>query len=223
MDTTTLRTADPVADRPAAGRPLAGRPVAGRAVAGRTGPGRAAARSAGSAPAAARRRSRRLGGRARKALLLLHILAAGVWLGVDVIVGALVLGSAVSDDLRVAGVAYQALGTFVLVPMLVAGLVCLVSGVVLGLGSKYGLVRYTWVAIKLVLNVVLCVLILALLRPSLAEVAGYGRDLAAGATGGAAPPEVSSLPFPPVVSLVALTFASWLSVFKPWGRTRFGR
>jgi hypothetical protein len=143
---------------------------------------------------------------------------------VDVIVGTMVLGAWLSDDTRVAGVAYQALGMFVLVPMLAAGLVCLVSGVVLGLGSKYGLIRYTWVAVKLVLNVVLCVLILVLLRPLLAQVSEYGRDLTAGTAGApGAEQAVSSLVFPPVVSLVALVFASWLSVFKPWGRTRKGR
>jgi hypothetical protein len=168
------------------------------------------------------RRPWRLGGRARKAVLLVHILAAGIWMGVDVIVGALVLGAAISDDAGVKGVAYQALGMFVLVPMLAAGLVCLASGVLLGLGSKYGLIRYWWVAVKLVLNVVLCVLIVVLLRPGLAEVSEYGKDLAA-AGAPAATEAVSSLPFPPVVSLVALTLASWLSVFKPWGRTRTGR
>jgi hypothetical protein len=166
------------------------------------------------------RRPWRLGGGARKAALLVHIGTAGIWLGVDVIVGMLVFGAWLSDDAGVRGVAYQALGAYVLWPMLVAGLVCLGSGVLLGLGSKYGLVRYKWVAVKLVLNVVLCVLILVLLRPALAEVAGYGRELVAGVD---RQQDVSGLPFPPVVSLVALSFASWLSVFKPWGRTPAGR
>ena len=167
------------------------------------------------------RRPWRLRRRARKAVLLVHIVSAGAWFGVDVSVGALVLSGWFGADAGVRGVAYQALGMFVLWPMLGAGLVCLVSGVLLGLGSKYGLIRYTWVAVKLVLNVVLCVLILVLLRPTLNGLTGYGQDIAAGV---AVPPhDRSGLFMPPTVSLVALSFASWLSVFKPWGRTRFGR
>ena len=101
--------------------------------------------------------------------------------------------------------------------MLVSGLVSLVTGVILGVGSKYGLVRYWWVAVKLVLNVVLCALILVALQPGLGGITRYGRDLAAGT---AAERDVSDLFFPPIVSLSALTFATILSVAKPWGRLR---
>ena len=159
----------------------------------------------------------RLRGRTRKTVLILHILSAGIWIGVDVIVAVLVFTGWLSGDPSLKGLAYQALGTFVGWPMLVSGLVSLVTGVVLGLGSKYGLVRYWWVAVKLVLNVVLCALILIALQPELGDVAQYGRDLAAGTATGR---DVSDLFFPPIVSLSALTFATVLSVAKPWGRLR---
>ena len=159
----------------------------------------------------------RLRGRTRKALLATHILAVGAWVGIDVLVGVLVLAGWLSDDPAVRGTAYQALGTFVLWPMLVAGLASLATGVVLGLGSKYGLVRYWWVAVKLALTLVLCTLIVVLLRPGLAELAAYGREVAAGT---AAERDLRDLFFPPAVSLTALTLATVLSVAKPWGRTR---
>jgi uncharacterized membrane protein len=160
---------------------------------------------------------RRLRGRTRKAVLVVHILAAAAWFGVDILVAVFVLAGWLSGDDGVRAVAYQALGTFVFWPMLISGLLSLVSGVVLGLGSKYGLVRYRWVAVKLVLNVVLCTLILLLLRPELGELATYGRQLAAGTAGER---DVSQLFYPPAVSLAALTLATVLSVFKPWGRLR---
>jgi uncharacterized membrane protein len=159
---------------------------------------------------AAARRPWRLSGAARKTALLVHILSAGIWIGVDVVVGMLVFGAWLNDDPGARSIAWRALGGYTLWPMLLSGLVCLASGVVLGLGSKYGLVRYTWVGIKLVLNVVLVLLIILLLRPMLGH-------LAAGA------PATSDLAFPPVVSTAALTFASWLSVFKPWGLSPKGR
>ena len=168
-------------------------------------------------PEPARRAPFRLRGRTRKTVLILHILSVGTWVGVDVIVAVLVLTGWLAGDPSVKGLAYQALGTFVVWPMLASGLVSLVTGVILGLGSKYGLVRYWWVAVKLVLNVVLCTLILVALQPGLGEVAQYGRDLAAGT---AAERDMSDLFFPPIVSLSALTFATILSVAKPWGGLR---
>jgi len=168
-------------------------------------------------PQVARRAPFRLRRRTRKAVLTLHILAVSTWVGVDVIVAVLVLTGWLSGDPMTRGLAYQALGTFVVWPMLTAGLLSLVTGVVLGLGSKYGLVRYWWVAVKLVLDVVLCTLILVALQPGLGDVAEYGRDLAAGT---AVDRDVSDLFFPPAVSLSALTFATVLSVAKPWGRLR---
>jgi hypothetical protein len=165
----------------------------------------------------ARRAPWRLRGRTRKTVLILHILFAGVWIGVDVLVGVFVLAGWLSGDAGVRAIAYQALGTFVVWPMLVAGLASLATGIVLGLGSKYGLVRYRWVAVKLVLNVVLCVLILLLLQPQMDAVVEYGRGLA---DGSAAERDVSDLFFPPAVSLTALTFATVLSVAKPWGRIK---
>lgn len=153
----------------------------------------------------------------RKAVLVVHILSAAAWIGIDVMVAVLVAVGGLGDDPAVQGVAYQALGRFVVTPMLAAGLTCLASGLVLGLGSKWGLVRYWWVAVKLVLNVVLCTLIIVLLRPGMTEVRDAGEALAAGAPTTA---DLSGLFFPPAVSLTALTIAITLSVFKPWGRIR---
>jgi hypothetical protein len=89
--------------------------------------------------------------------------------------------------------------------------------VVLGLGTRFGLVRYWWVAVKLAMNVVLCLLVVFALRPGLGEVVEHGRVLAAG---GVSDADISSLFFPPAVSLAALSAATVLAVFKPWGRIR---
>lgn len=153
----------------------------------------------------------------RRALLVAHIVSAGAWIGIDVIVGVLVFAGWFSGTPATQGLAYQALGTFAVAPMLTSGLVCLASGVFLGLGTRFGLLRYWWVAVKLVMNVVLCVLIVILLQPGMAEVVEHGRILAAGRE---SPLDVSTLFFPPAVSLTALTVATILGVFKPWGRIR---
>jgi hypothetical protein len=159
----------------------------------------------------------RLGSRTRKSVLVLHIAAAGSWLGIDVVMGVLVFTSLVRNDTATVALCYQVLGLVAVWPLFVAGLTCLLTGIVLGLGSRYGLVRYWWVATKLVLNLMLTGLILVALRPGLNELSRVGRELAAGNHVDAA---LHGMLYPPIVSPIALILAMLLAVFKPWGRIR---
>jgi hypothetical protein len=155
------------------------------------------------------------GPRMRKTLLLLHILSSGAWLGIDVVLGILVFTAMLSGDSSVAASAIGSTGHFATWPLALTGLLCLFSGVLLSTGSKYGLVRYWWVAVKLVLNVVLVTLVLVLLMPTLGPLAAEARS-------GGPLPEIGDLAYPPIVSTVAVLVAMTLSVFKPWGRVRSG-
>jgi uncharacterized membrane protein len=156
------------------------------------------------------RRRWRLGGSTRKTVLLVHIAAAGIWLGLDVAMAALVFTAMSTGDTATEAAAIRVLDLVTVWPMLTVGVLSLVTGVLLGLGSKYGLVRYWWVLVKLVLNVVLCLLILFALRGGVHDAQLAGRAS-------------SDLIFPPIVSPTALTVAFVLSVFKPWGRVRAGQ
>jgi hypothetical protein len=156
-----------------------------------------------------------LGRRIRKTTLVVHLVSAGTWIGIDVLVAVLVAVGWWSDDPQHRATAYQALGWFVVWPMFTTAMVCLATGLLLGLGTKWGLLRYWWVAVKLVLNLVLSTLILVALRPGMPDVVRHGQDLAAGVPSDV---DVSFLFFPPAVSLAALTLATVLAVFKPWGR-----
>jgi hypothetical protein len=163
----------------------------------------------------ASRRFGRLGGRTRKAFLSLHVVSGAAWFGIDLALGILVVTALVVDDPRTAGMALQAVELFAIWPMFGASLLCLAAGVVLGLGSKYGLVRFWWVAIKLALNLLMSTLIVISLRPGIGEAAGIGERLMAGDT----TVSVSSdLLFPVLVAPSMLLTAYVLSVFKPWGR-----
>ncbi|MEQ4203885.1 hypothetical protein [Actinopolymorpha sp. B9G3] len=175
------------------------------------------ATTATATPTGHRARPRRLGARTRKAFLLIHIASAGAWIGIDVVMAVLVFTGFLTDDRDTAAIAFQALELTTVWPLLTTGLICLVSGVVLGLGTKYGLVTYWWVAIKLVLNIVLTALVLLSLRGGVADVAEYGRQLAEGS--GAGSPTTDML-YPPIVSPTALMIALLLAVYKPWGLIR---
>ncbi|MFB4306623.1 hypothetical protein [Actinomadura sp. GTD37] len=157
----------------------------------------------------------RLGRGWRRTTLVVHIVSAGAWIGIDVMVAVLVLTGRFGTSDEVRGLAYQALATFVVWPMLTSALICLVTGLILGLGTRWGLLRYWWVAIKLALNLVLCTLIVVALQPGMDEVNDYGRTLTAGTP---EPAFISNLFFPPAVSLTTLALATVLAVAKPWGR-----
>jgi hypothetical protein len=149
--------------------------------------------------------------------LVAHIVGAGAWIGIDVIVGVLVVTGWFGGDAGIRSLAYRALASFVVWPMLVAGLLSLATGLVLGLGTHWGLFRVWWVAVKLALNVVLCTLIVLVLQPGMAAVADYGEHLLTGSPDRGA---VATLFFPPAVSLTALSLATVLAVVRPWGRIR---
>lgn len=158
--------------------------------------------------------------RLRQAVLTLHIVAAGSWVGIDVLVAVLVGTGRLAPDAATRGLAYQALGTFVALPMLVTALVCLGSGLLLGWSSRWGVLRYWWVLVKLAVTVVLTLLILGVLAPGMPDVVEAGRVVSAGG-----PPAASleTLVYPPTVSLTTLGIATVLSVFRPWGKLRGGR
>ncbi len=162
-------------------------------------------------------RPRRLGARTRKWILLAHIVSAGLWFGIDAALGILVCTALLSDDVTVVATSLQVLPFFAVWPMVITSLATLITGVVLGLGTKYGLVRWWWVAVKLAVNVLMVVLILFSLRPGLYDVAEYGRQLAAGGTPVGDP---AGLIPPVIVAPSLLLLANVLSVLKPWGRIR---
>ncbi|GIH15382.1 hypothetical protein Raf01_35540 [Rugosimonospora africana] len=153
-------------------------------------------------------------------MLVAHIAAAGAWIGIDVAMAVLIFTSLIRHDDATVALCYQVVGLVAVWPLFIAGLVCLASGLVLGMGSRYGLLRYWWVATKLALNLLLTGLVLLALRPGLAELGRVGRQLATGAPVDAA---LHGMLYPPIVSPIALLVALVLAVFKPWGRIRRGR
>jgi uncharacterized membrane protein len=159
----------------------------------------------------------RLRPRTRNRVLVVHVLSAGVWIGIDIVMAVLIFTALLTDDDRTKALSYKALDLFVVWSLLAVGLLSVATGVVLGLGTKYGLVRYWWVAIKLALNLLLAILVLLALRPEVSDAAERGERFAAGEPASLA---VGDLIFPPIVSPIALLVAVLLGVFKPWGRIR---
>jgi hypothetical protein len=164
----------------------------------------------------------RLNRQGRKALLLFHVLTSVSWIGVDLVMGVLAVRGFTGNDPAELAVDYRALEMFCAPLLLTLGLLALGSGVWLGLGTRFGLVRYWWVVVKLAITLVLLTLVLVLLRPGLAEGAAQ-----AAVVDGSLPERLydvrANMIFPPIVSTTTLAFATWLAVYKPWGVTPRGR
>lgn len=157
-----------------------------------------------------------LGPRARRLTLTAHVVSSVGWLGAVIASLALAIVALVTPDYGLARGAYlsmEALGWYVLVPLSLASLV---TGVVQGLVSRWGLLQHYWVVAKLLINVVASVILLAYLQTFAALADSARRDI---------PLEELRAPSPVLHAAVAtalLLAATVLSIYKPPGRTRYG-
>ncbi|MEU7752900.1 hypothetical protein AB0B57_18495 [Micromonospora sp. NPDC049101] len=144
---------------------------------------------------------------ARKGLLTLHLVTSLGWLGADLVL--LTLGIAVQRgaDPAVLYPVGALVGTVLFAPLSV--LVWLI-GVASALLTPWGLVRYRWVLVKLVLTTVMAGLVLFLLTPNLRHAGELGAALPAR--------DRADLVIAPAVSTTLLLIATVLSTYKPWGR-----
>jgi hypothetical protein len=157
----------------------------------------------------------------RKTVLVLHIAGGVGWMGLDASLVVLAATGLTTANGRTAASCYTAIGLVVPTAVLTLSLIMMATGLILGLGTKWGLIRYWWVLVKLALGLVLTGLVLFALLPATVALpdavasAGDGGGAAVRAALGATPVQ---LMFPPVVSFLALGFALVVSVFKPWGK-----
>lgn len=153
-------------------------------------------------------RRRRLGRRARHTLLTVHIAVAVGLLGDSAGFLAVAIRRASSDDPSFVDAAHDLLGMFALLFGIPLSFLALLTGVALGLGTPWGVLRYPWVIAKLLLIVSVIVVGATVLRPVLTDDS---------ATTGNMPLIVGAS-----WDVAALTAATALAVFKP-GRPRRSR
>jgi hypothetical protein len=163
----------------------------------------------------------RLSRRARRAVLTLHVVVSVGWLGLDLGLLALGVTGLTTDDPETIRAAYLSMDVFADVLIIPISLTALLSGVVLSLGTHWGLVRHYWVLAKFVLTLIAATASTFALRGSIAEAADRvsGVPLSEVDPG----PVGVSLVFAPTVALTLYVIMTALSVYKPWGRTRWAR
>jgi hypothetical protein len=158
--------------------------------------------------------------RLRKLVLTAHVVFSVGWLGAVLVYLALAITGLTSHDEQLARAAFltlELIGWCVIVP---SSLAALLSGLAQSLGTEWGLFRHYWIVVKLVLTVG-GTTILLMHMPAVSRMSG----IAAATT--AFGPDLGRLPVQLVLhaagGLLILLVATTLSIYKPRGRTRYGR
>jgi len=155
-------------------------------------------------------------GPVRKFALATHLTLSVGWIGAVLAYLALGVTAVRSSDVqtvRAMWIAMKLTGWYVIVPLAVTSLI---TGIVMSVGTKWGLFRHYWVLISLILTV-FCTVILILHMPSVTASAAVAQN-AEGATLHALGGDL----FHPGVGLVILLAIQVLNVYKPQGMTRYG-
>jgi hypothetical protein len=158
--------------------------------------------------------------RLRKLTLTAHITFSVGWLGAVVAYLAPAIAGLTSQDAQLVRAAYLSLeliGWFVIVP---CSLTALLTGLVQSLCTEWGVFRHYWILVKFLLTLVATLILLMHMR-AVSRMAG----LAAEATVFGADFRMLRLQLVvhAVGGLLVLLTATVLSVYKPWGKTRYGR
>jgi hypothetical protein len=156
--------------------------------------------------------------RLRRFALTAHVASSVGWLGAVAAFLPLSVVGLIGHDAETVRGAYltmELIGWYALVPLSLASVV---TGFVMSLGTAWGLFRHYWVLAKFVVAT-LSAIILLVYMPTLGSLA----ELAARTS----PLDFESLRHPsPVLhaslALLALLATTALSVYRPWGRTRYG-
>jgi len=158
--------------------------------------------------------------RLRKFALTAHVTSSIGWFGAVAAFVALAIAGMASQDAQIVRATYLAMELttwFVIVPF---ALLSLLTGIVSSLGTNWGLFRYYWVLLKLLITILATIVLLVHMQPI---------ELLAGATSKTTvfSADLQSLQLLVVTAssaaVVVLIVLTVLSVYKPRGMTQYGQ
>jgi hypothetical protein len=152
----------------------------------------------------------------RKFVLTVHLTSSLGWIGAVVAYLALGLSAATGRDaqtIRAAWIAMELTGWSAIVPLALAALL---TGLVMSLGTPWGLFRHYWVLLSLVLTIVATVVLL-LHMPTVSHLAGVARAADAADLG-----RLGGDLLHAGAGLLVLLVITGLNVYKPRGMTPYG-
>jgi len=153
-----------------------------------------------------------------------HVTSSVGWLGAVLAYLALAIDGRTSTDPQLVRAAYLSMERVAWLVIVPCSLGSLVTGLAHSLFAEWGLLKHYWVLTKLVLVLVGTAILLVHLRtavdPMARAVATSGDAALSSHAFGALP---TQLIVHPAGGLLVLLVATALSVWKPWGRTGYGK
>lgn len=150
----------------------------------------------------------------RKVVLTTHLTSSVGWIGAVLAYIVLDVTAVSGREIEVVRSAYVAMELIALYAIVPLALAALATGVVISLGTPWGLFRHYWVVISLLLTVA-AVLVLLVETQAI-------RDMAAIARSGADPRDLSGSLVHSIGGLLVLVVITVLNIYKPRGLTRYG-
>ena len=153
----------------------------------------------------------------RRAALAVHVVSSVGWIGAAAAYLVLGVAAGISDDpatVRAAWIAMELIGWYGIVPI---SILALITGLIMSLGTPWGLFRHYWVLIALVLTVVSLIVLIAHM-PTVSATAALARtadDSTVAQLGGDV--------LHPALGLLVLIVVAVLNLYKPRGLTAHGR
>lgn len=158
--------------------------------------------------------------RIRKIILTLHVIFAVGWLGTDFAMldlGITGFSSSSLETMRESYLSMERIGGFVVIPV---ALCAVLTGILLGLGTRWGLLRYHWVTVKLVIGLGALTLAALPLQIQLHTAATAVQKTGATTDIGFVQ---YTLVIAPSLALIIYSSNVVLSIYKPWGMSRYGK
>ncbi len=157
-----------------------------------------------------------------KLLLAAHIAVSGAWLGAAAVKMILAIAAATGATHPGSSAFLTAIEFLTSTDATLAILTAL-SGVLLSLGTKWGLIQHYWIVVKIALSVTV-VLTAAVLTDGF--LAGMNTALASQAASDGNLLKIASTATILLISLCAIDMlmiaaATFISIYKPWGKTPF--
>jgi hypothetical protein len=155
--------------------------------------------------------------RLRKFALTIHLTCSVGWIGTVIAYLALVLAAMTSTDPRTllaTWIAMEIIGWYVIVPLALASLL---SGLVMALGTQWGLFRHYWVVFSLVLTI-LATMVLLVHMQTVSDMAGIAVETTSATMGGLSGEFVHA-----GLGLLVLLVIQVLNMYKPRGMTAYGQ
>ena len=155
----------------------------------------------------------------RKLILTLHIIFSVGWLGAVAVFLVHSIAGLYSNNPSIVRAAYLAMNISAWIIILPACLGSLLTGIFQSLGTQWGLFKYYWIVVKLLLTIGATILLLVHMQPI-----SLMADIVANSplTGTEHRALQMQLFVDAALALIVLLATTTVSVFKPWGLTSFG-